>query len=333
MNVKLMEKRKCYAVAWFLSEDNKKHMRNAAEECGFEIAFYDNSAEADGKVADGEVLYCGSDVELLAQMPKLKWCHTAFAGVGGLAASGVFDSGDVLLTNSSGAYGRAISEYIIMSALMLVKRMPDYRIMTDKRDWRQGLASRSVAGSNVVIIGTGDIGKNAAARFKALGAKKVTGFNRSGHEAEGFDSVYGMDEFDRLFSDRSFAGSVDILVMCVPGTKESEHLLNAGRIALLSERTYLINVGRGWTVDQSKLVEALNGNRIAGAALDVVYPEPLPADDPLWTAKNCIVTPHMSGDMSLPYTVDRTVEMFCENLRRFTGGEELIKLIDVQKGY
>ena len=328
-----MKNRKCYAVAGFLSEANKDQMREAATDCGFEIGFFESVDEAAGKIADGEVLYCGGDGSILDGMPGLKWCHTAFAGVGGLAASGVFDSGDVLLTNSSGAYGRAISEYIIMAALMLMKRFPDYRKITDARDWRQGLSSRSVEGSNIVIIGTGDIGKNAAARFKALGANSVTGFNRSGRASDGFDLVYGMDKFDRLFGDRDFADSVDILVMCVPGTKESERLLNEERIAMLSSLTYVINVGRGWTVDQDALIEALNNGRIAGAMLDVVYPEPLPADNPLWSAKNCIITPHMSGDMSLEYTVDKTVDIFCDNLIRYTKGEQLHHLIDIHKGY
>lgn len=325
--------KKAYAVAEFLSEENKHQMKETAAECGFDISFYDSFAEADGKVADGEVLYCGDDSDVIHQMPGVRWCHTAFAGVGGLAGSGVFDSGEVLLTNSSGAYGRTISEYIVMAALMLMKRMPDYRKITDERRWDQGLSSRSVDGSSVVIAGTGDIGRSAATKLRALGAKRVTGLNRSGKKPEEFDEVFRMDDFEKVFADRKFADSVDIFVMCIPGTKESEHILSAGRIAMLSDRTYLINVGRGMTIDQPALVEALNEGRIAGAALDVLYPEPLPADDPLWTAKNCIITPHMSGDMGLEYTVDRTVEFFCENLRRYVSGGPLMNLIEIKKGY
>jgi phosphoglycerate dehydrogenase-like enzyme len=86
-------------------------------------------------------------------------------------------------------------------------------------------------------------------------------------------------------------------------------------------------------IDQDALIEALRERRIAGAALDVVYPEPLPEDHPLWDAPNCIITPHISGDMGLPYTVDMTVDFFCEDLKRFAAGQPLMHLADVKKGY
>ena len=86
-------------------------------------------------------------------------------------------------------------------------------------------------------------------------------------------------------------------------------------------------------VDQDALTDALNNEEIAGAALDVMMPEPLPEDHPLWDAKNCIITPHVSGNMSLQYTVDKTVEIFCENLKRYAAGEELTNLPDIKRGY
>ena len=86
-------------------------------------------------------------------------------------------------------------------------------------------------------------------------------------------------------------------------------------------------------IDQDALIQALNEGRIAGAALDVVYPEPLPEDHPLWTAKNCLITPHCSGDMGLPYTVGVTVDIFCDNLRRYVRGEKLTHLVDIEAGY
>ncbi len=328
--------RKAYVIAKCLSDENKLEMKKTAEECGFDIAFFDTDAEAAGKVSDAEVIYCNSTA-LFGEMPGLRWCHSMSAGVGHFIAGGDFDSGSIILTNSSGSYGRAISEYVIMVTLMLMKRIPEYEEVIRERRWIQSMTIRSVADSSVAIIGTGDIGLNSAMRFRALGAARVVGFNRSGrkpsvsgsNDRDCFDEVYRIDQYEEVMGRESF----DVLLLCVPGTPESKGLLNKERLALLSDKTFVINVGRGTVIDQDALIDALNEGVIAGAALDVVYPEPLPEDHPLWTAKNLILTPHISGDMGLPYTVDLTVDIFCENLRRFVRGEKLTHVVEITKGY
>jgi phosphoglycerate dehydrogenase-like enzyme len=238
-----------------------------------------------------------------------------------------------MLTNSSGAYGLAISEHIIMVTLLLMRRMPEYFKVVAERGWTRDLEIRSIKGSVIAIAGTGNLGQNAAKRFKALGAKKVIGFSRSGNSRDFFDAVFRIDDFDSVVSGRSEDEQIDVLVLCVPGTPGTEGLLSAERMALLPEKTFIINVGRGTVIDQEALIDALNEGRLAGAALDVMYPEPLPADHPLWTARNCIITPHISGDMGLPETVDITVDIFCDNLRRYADGRELTHLIDINAGY
>ena len=324
--------KKCYAICDFLSEANKRQMRSVAEECGFDMGFFDSAEEASGKISDAEVVYC-DEGELLKEMPHLKWCHSVSAGVGHFLKSGAFCDGDVLLTNSSGAYGLAISEHIIMVTLLLMRRMPEYFRVVAERGCTRDLEIRSIKGSVIAIAGTGNLGRNAAKRFKALGAKSVIGFSRSGSKREPFDEVFRIEDFDSVVSGFSEDEQIDVLVLCVPGTPDTEGLLSAERIALLPEKTFVINVGRGTVVDQDALIEALNEGRIAGAALDVMYPEPLPADHPLWTARNCIITPHISGDMGLPETVDITVGIFCENLRRYAEGRELKNMIDINAGY
>ena len=320
--------RKAYVIADCLSDDNKREIEKTAGECGFDVAFFDTEAEASGKVYDAEVVYCNGP-ELFKEMPGLRWCHSMSAGVGHFLVSGAFENGGIILTNSSGSYGLVISEYVIMATLMLMRRILEYEEVIDRREWTQNLPVRSIAGSSIAIIGTGNIGSNAALRYKALGAEKVTGFSRSGRPAEGFDEVFRMDEFEKVMGAQNF----DVLLLCVPGTPESKGLLNRERLAMLSDRTFVINVGRGTVIDQGALVDALNEGVIAGAALDVVYPEPLPEDNPLWTAKNLILTPHISGDMGLPYTVDITVDIFCDNLRRYARGESLTHVVDTAAGY
>ena len=232
--------KKAYAVFRHLSDDNKRHMREVAEECGFEMEFFDTDEEAAGKVSDGEVIYCENG-SLLGSMPGLRWCHSAFAGVGPFIESGAFDGGKAVLTNSSGSYGLVISEYVIMAAIMLMKRMPEYLEIMGRREWIQNLGIRSVAHSSVAIIGTGDIGRNSAMRFKALGASRVVGFNRSGRVSESargfFDEVFRIDQYEEVMEREEF----DLLLLCVPGTPETAGLLSRERIALLSETTCVIN--------------------------------------------------------------------------------------------
>ena len=120
--------------------------------------------------------------------------------------------------------------------------------------------------------------------------------------------------------------------MGLPGTAETVHILNRDRIALLPSDAYVINVGRGTAIEQEPLIEALNSGRLAGAALDVMDPEPLPKDHPLWEAKNLILTPHVSGNMTLGYTCDRNVELFCADLRTYAAGRPLAGLVDRTRG-
>lgn len=320
------DKHKVYAVARFLEENHKQRMREVCEECDYEIEFFSDIDEAGGHVSDGDILYC-SNPGLLDQMPDLRWCCCANAGVDNFVTTGIFDSGKVLLTNGSGSYGLAISEHIIMMTLMLMRRMPEYTAIMDRGEWRQNLRIRSIYGSRIAIAGTGNLGRTAAKKFRGLVAGSIIGFNRSGRTVDGFDKVYKIDEFADNVSD------IDVLVLCLPGTPETEGILSADIIARLPETAYVINVGRGTAIDQDALIDALNNGRLAGAALDVMMPEPLPMDHPLRTARNCILTPHISGDMGLPHTIDVTVDLFCRNLERYVNGEELINLIDPRRGY
>lgn len=123
------------------------------------------------------------------------------------------------------------------------------------------------------------------------------------------------------------------MVLCVPGTKETEHLITRERLGLLKKTSVLINVGRGSVLDQDALMEVLNSGKIAGAALDVTNPEPLPPEHPLWNTKNLIITPHVSGNMSLDITCDIDVNMFCDNLTRYCRQQPLKHVVERSVGY
>lgn len=359
-------KRVC-VISIYLTDERIKYIREACEAAGYEVAFFDNWEQAAEEAKDANIV-CSPGPEALFGMKDLEWAHSTNAGVEPYVKSGLFDSGRVILTNSAGAYGLAIAEHVVMVALMLYRQMPEYQRIVANREWRQRLPIRSICGSRVAIAGTGGVGCLVAQKMKAMGAAEVIGFNRSGKEPRGMSEVSrgaedgykyvgdqgknvgdqdkiickkdknigSEDIFNEIFKISEIdehLGDLDLLVMCLPGTEETKGLLSKERIDKLPESAYVINVGRGSTIDQDALIDALNEGRIAGAALDVTYPEPLPKDHPLWTAKNCIITPHSSGDTGLPYSVDRTFEIFCENVGRYARGEELINVVNVKNGY
>ena len=238
----------------------------------------------------------------------------------------VFANPDCMLTNSN-SYGVTIAEHVVMVTLMLLRRMPEYEAIVRDRGWSNQLPIRSIRDSEFTILGTGNIGVNVADRLRGMGAAKITGLSRSGRAQEGFDEVLPISRLDEVLP------RTGTLIMALPGTAETYHILNRARIALLPSGAYVVNVGRGAAVEQEPLVEALNDGHLGGAALDVMDPEPLPKDHPLWTAKNMILTPHVSGNMTLGYTCDRNVEMFCEDLQNYAAGRPLNSLIDRTLGY
>lgn len=310
----------------FITDAHRRQIDAAAEKHGFSVRYYQTKADASGHLADCEVLF-GHWRSLLKEAPMLKWYCCSYAGVDPYQPPFRFPEG-VLLTNSSGAYGVTISEHIMMVTLMLQRRMLDYAQIVRDRGWTNDLPVRSIQGSRLTLLGTGDIGTTFAKRAKALSPASVTGVNRSGRVPDPvYDRVVPMAELDRVLPE------TDILVMSLPSTPETVGILSRERLALLPESAILVNVGRGSAIDQDALMDALNAGRLAGAALDVMTPEPLPADHPLWTTKNLLITPHVAGNMTLGYTCNKTVSMFCDDLENYAEGRPLKHLVDLKRGY
>ena len=320
--------RKIAVLSSFMEEHHIAKIRETAAACGFAVDFYADDKMPKENAADYEVLYGLVGPGFLKYMTNLKWFCTPSAGVEPYTPDEVYPNSDVLLTNSAGAYGITISEHILMVTLMLLRRMPAFQQVVAERGWVRQMPMRSICGSTVTVLGTGDIGTNFARRAKALGAKAVYGVRRTKKAGDpAFDEIYAMDELNAILP------KTDILVMALPGTAETAGTLSRERIALLPRHAIVVNVGRGSAVDQEALIDALNSEAIAGAALDVMVPEPLPAEHPLWSAKNILITPHISGNMSLGITRDLDVDLFCRDLENYAGGRPLQQLVDRRLGY
>ena len=313
----------------FMSEAHEKKIRETAERLGFTPHFFSKNQknEAIECLQHCEVFYGYSPNLLRAASANLKWYCCAFAGVDPYCKDpSIFANPDCLLTNSN-SYGVTISEHAIMTILMLMRRMPEYTEIVREHRWENQLPIRSIRDTSFTILGTGDIGWNVAQRLRGMAAGKITGLNRSGKAVEGFDEVLPISALDEVLP------KTEVLIMALPGTPETFHILNVERIAALPESALVLNVGRGSAIDQRALMNALNSGKLAGAALDVFEEEPLSADDPLWETRNLIITPHISGNLTLPYTQDRNVDMFCTDLENYAVGRPLNGLVDRKLGY
>jgi phosphoglycerate dehydrogenase-like enzyme len=316
-------------VADFLTEKHRAQIDGAAAQHGYATRYFSSSAAAVGNVGDCEILYGQFGKKALASAGSLKWFACCYAGVDQFSDDSLYRNPDCILTNSSGAYGTTISEHLLMVILMLLRRQQEVTDMIQSGGWGHLPGHiRAIHGSTVTVLGTGDIGTEFARRAQALKPAKIYGVRRSMKPCDpAFDEVCTMDELDGILPE------TEIIVMCLPSTPETVGTLSRERMALLPEGAYVVNVGRGTAIDQTALIDALNSGHLAGAALDVVVPEPLPADHPLRKAKNILLTPHVAGNMTLGYTCDLNVDMFCENIALFAEGKPMKHVVDRKKGY
>ena len=313
----------------FTEPKHRQQINDAAAKYGFAVDYYAAPQTVPPEKRDEyEVIYGMPKPSELKSFTNLKWFCGSFAGVDAYLDDSLYPSPEVMLSNSSGAYGVTIAEHLIMVTLMLLRHEMSYCADAAAHRWGAVQPMRSIIGSTITVLGTGDIGTEFARRAKAMGAASIRGVRRTRKAADpAFDAIYAHDELDALLPD------TDILVMALPSTGETKNILSADRIALLPPTAYVVNVGRGSAIDQPALVEALNAGKLAGAALDVFAEEPVPAGDPVWTAQNLLLTPHISGQMSLGYTRDRNVALFCEDLERYGRGEKPARLVDRRIGY
>ena len=314
----------------FLTPAQRQSICDTARETGFTPHFFstDQFDQALAALERCEVLFAHSPALFFAAPDTLRWYCCAFAGVDPYCkGEGLAAHPQCLLTNSN-VYGVTVSEHIVMVTLMLLRRMGDYQPIIREHQWKNDLPIRSVYGSDFTILGTGDIGAHVARSLKGMGAGKIIGINRSGHAADkAFDEILPVSRLEEILP------KTRQLILILPGTPDTVHILNRQRLSLLPPEAYVVNAGRGSAIDQEALMEALRAGALAGAALDVMDPEPLPPGHPLWDTPNLLLTPHISGNLTLEYTCTAAVDAFCANLRQYAAGKPLKNLVDRKRGY
>ena len=263
--------------------------------------------------------------EVVENTPKLRWLHTASAGVDHVLTPAVKANADLVVTDSGPAYEIAIGEFVLAWMLMVAHGLTALADNQRAHVWR-GAAQFELHDRTVGIIGLGPIGRGVAERSKVFGMRTL-GFRRHDKPVANIDEVRtGADGL------RALLAQSDFVVIAAALTGESRALIGADALAQMKPSAWLINIARGGLVDEPALIAALQNGAIAGACLDVFAREPLPPDSPLWDLPNVHIAPHDSSGGG-PEIDARRRAIFLENLGRFERGEPLENVVDKEQGY
>ena len=277
-------------------------------------------------LGEAEVLYDfprGHVEDLVEAAPRLRWVQGSMAGAGEVAQRAGLGDTDVVVTTASGVYSGPLAEFVLMAMLQHAKGLDHLRSAKAGKIWRQG-AVGTLERKTLCVVGMGSIGCAIAERARPFGMR-VIGVKRTVREEdEAWDYA---DELYPTAELRSALSEADYVAVTLPGTPETQRLLDAEAIAAIKRGAYFVNVGRGAVVDEAALVEALEGGHLSGAALDVFEVEPLPEESPLWELDNVIVSAHTTDVVPGLINAAQT-DLFCENLRRYLAGEELLNVLD-----
>jgi len=262
--------------------------------------------------------------ECFKQGAALRWVHTWAAGVNTLPLK-EFKDRNIMLTNSSGVHAYPISETVFAMMLSLTRKLNIYARNQIKKDWAPKNNKLEMHEKTIGILGIGAIGEETARLAKAFGMK-VLGYRRTGQASPNVDCMFDSKGIIEMMSQS------DYVVNTLPLTKETFGLMGADQFRHMKPTAFYINIGRGDTTDEDALVEALQGNLIAGAGLDVFVQEPLPKESPLWDLENVIITPHDAGETE-NYN-DRVMKIFIPNLKDYLNGRKPgMNLVDLDLEY
>ena len=262
---------------------------------------------------------------LVARAPRLRWIHSASAGVDRVTTSAVRERG-LTVTNARGVFSKPIAEYVVMMALAIARRLPQLLELQRERTW-QPLRGRELSELTIGIVGYGDIGKEVARLLEPFGCR-VIATRRHPDRGPGEGSrveMYGLDQLNEVLRQS------DIVVVAAPLTDETAGLIGAEQLGEMRETAWLINIARGRLIDELALRRALESGWIGGAVLDVFSEEPLSPESPLYRTPNLVITPHTSWASNR--VAERTVDLFVENLKRDRAGEPLRNVVDLEAGY
>lgn len=254
---------------------------------------------------------------------RLEWVHVAGAGVDAVLFPDLVES-SVTVTNSRGIFDRSIAEYALGLMLLFAKDFRESFEYQRRHRWVHR-ETEMLAGKRLLVVGAGPIGRMIARHARCVGMEVSAVARTARSSDEDFGRVLASEDLDEALSD------ADYVVIAVPLTAQTEGMFGTAQFGCMKRSARLINVGRGRIVDEPSLVDALRDGQIAGAALDVFWDEPLPEDHPLWGMPQVVISPHMSGDFV--GWLEALGELFVENFQRWRRGDDLLNVVDKERGY
>jgi D-2-hydroxyacid dehydrogenase (NADP+) len=280
-------------------------------------------------LAETEIIFgSGSRLpqDVIHRAPNLRWIHLMGAGADKLANMEFWKS-PIILTNSKGISATPLAEFVVCVMLMFVTRAPLCFELKQKKQWTRFLRT-DLHDKTVGIVGLGAIGQEVARLSKAMGMR-VLAMRRSslsGEQVPHVDVMFSKEQLKQLLAESDF------VVLTLPLTPETQGLIGEDQLRAMKTTAYIINISRGKIINEEALIRALQSNTIAGAGLEAFSNEPLPPDNTLWDLPNVIFNPHCGGGNREDQQT-RMTDLFCENLKRYLCGENMINVIDKVKGY
>lgn len=279
------------------------------------------------QLEEAEIIIGNPSMDTLSYCKNLKWLQLSSSGADAYAKSPFINKEKTIITNATGAYGHAISEYMVAGVFAMTKKLHLYRDNQFAGLWQDLGFVKTINGCNVLVVGLGDIGGNFGKKMNALGAN-IYGLKRTASNKPDYvKSLHTLDELESLLP------QMDVVALCLPNSDKTQDVISDKQLSLMKNDAILVNVGRGNAVNTDALTKALSENVIGGAILDVTQPEPLPAQHPLWKLSNVIITPHVSGGYHAQETIEGIERIILENAQRYVDGQPLSNIVDYETGY
>lgn len=286
-----------------------------------------NKEEIQSVVANIEVAAGDFPASLLSACPKLRWFQLWYAGADVLQKIPEIKELPCMISTASGIHGQQMTEHLFGMLFAWNRKLKDSFEAQKRHEWAvyEHSDMAVLTGKNMLILGYGTIGAHIAKAAEAFGMH-VTGLRRN-PEKEASDGIKVLS-YASLHEQLPMS---DIVVNILPYTPETKAMFGTEQLALMKKSALFANIGRGATVDEKALIQALRDKSIAGALLDVVSEEPLPSDSPLWDLENVMLTSHYSGFH--PRYNEMAFDLFIDNLALYVNGKKPKNLVDKQKGY